>query len=87
MVWLDLFVSGICDGSILDNVPFELLACDKMGSLKTLKFMGVYGIDDNGYLHWSCTVPPFGVTNNIEEIHWSKWLESMRKDMECISTS
>ena len=37
MVWLDLFVSGICDSSILDNVSFELLACDRMGSLKMLK--------------------------------------------------
>ena len=27
-------------------------------------------------------VPPFGVTNNIDEICWSKWLESMRKDVE-----
>jgi hypothetical protein len=71
LVWLDLFVSGICDGSILDNVSYELLACDKMGSLKTLKFTGVYVIVDDGYLNWSCTVPPFGATNNIKEICWS----------------
>jgi hypothetical protein len=43
----------------------------------------VYVIVDNGYLDWSCTVPPFGVSNNIDEIRWSKWLESMRKDVEC----
>ncbi len=83
MVWLDLFVSGIHDSRILDNVSFELLACDKMGSLKTFEFTGVYVICDNGYLSWSCTVSPFGVTNNIEEIRWSKWLELMRKDVEC----
>jgi hypothetical protein len=76
-VQLDSFVSGICDGSILDNVSFELLAYDKMGSLKTLKFTGVYLMVDNGYLDWSCTVPPFGVTHDIEEIYWSKWLESI----------
>jgi hypothetical protein len=34
-------------------------------------------------LDWLCTVPPFGVFNNIDEIRWSKWLESMRKDVEC----
>jgi hypothetical protein len=28
-------------------------------------------------------VPPFGVSNDIDEIRWSKWLESMRKDVEC----
>ncbi len=36
MVWGDLFVSGIRDGSILDKVDFELLTHDKVGSLKTL---------------------------------------------------
>jgi hypothetical protein len=40
-------------------------------------------IVDNGYLRWSTTVPPFKVTNNIDEIRWSKWVESMRKDVEC----
>jgi len=28
-------------------------------------------------------VPPFIVTSNIDEIRWSKWLESMWKDVEC----
>ncbi len=27
-------------------------------------------------------VPPFGNSNDINEIRWSKWLESMRKDVE-----
>ncbi len=40
-------------------------------------------IVDNGYLDWSCPVPPYGVTNNIDMIHGSKWLESMQKDVEC----
>ena len=50
-----------------------------LGSLRYL----AYVIVDNGYLDWSCTVPPFGVSNDIDEIGWSKWLESMRKDVEC----
>ncbi|KAL7425544.1 hypothetical protein ACHAXH_000097, partial [Discostella pseudostelligera] len=37
----------------------------------------------SGYLRWSVTVPPFKVTNHIDEIRWSKWVESMRKDVEC----
>jgi len=28
-------------------------------------------------------VPPFTITSDIDEIRWSKWLESMRKDVEC----
>ncbi len=48
-----------------------------------MHFCGAYLIVDNGYLNWSCTVPPFGVSNDVNEIRWSKWLESMHKDVEC----
>jgi hypothetical protein len=80
---LDSFISGIRDVIVLDDVSFELFAHDRKGHLKKLRFSGAYVIVDNGYLDWSCTVPPFGVSNNIDEIRWSKWLESMRKDVEC----
>ncbi len=83
MVRLDTFVSGIRDGTVLDDVNFELLACNKDGKVKQLRFNGAYLIVDNGYLNWSCTVPHFAVINNVDEIHWSKLLESMRKDVEC----
>jgi hypothetical protein len=83
MVRLDSFIAGIRDGRVLDDVCFNLLAHDKKGHIKELRFSGVYVIVDNGYLVWSCTIPPFGVSNNIDKIRWSKWLESMRKDVEC----
>jgi hypothetical protein len=83
MVQMDSFVSGICDGSILEDVNFEQLAYDKAGRIKKLQFSGAYLIVDNGFLVWSCTMPPFGVSNKIDEIRWSKWLKSMRKDVEC----
>ena len=76
-------MSGIRDGSVLDDCYFELLACGKNGKVKSLRFLGAYLIVDNGYLNWSCTAPPFGVTNDVNEICWSKWLESMRKDVKC----
>ena len=40
-------------------------------------------IVDNGYLKWSVTVPPMKHTNFRNEIHFSEWIESMRKDVEC----
>jgi hypothetical protein len=83
MVRLDTFVSGIRDGTVLDDLNFELLACDKDGKVIKLHFSGAYLIVDNGYLNWLCTVPPFGVTNDVNEIRWSKWLKSMHKDVEC----
>jgi hypothetical protein len=52
--------------------------------IKILRFKGVYLICDNGYLSWSCTVPPFSNSNDINEIRWSKWLESKCKDVECM---
>jgi hypothetical protein len=60
MVRLDTFVSGIRDGTVLDDVNFELLVCNKDSKVKKLRFSGAYLIVDNGcYLNWSCTVPPF----------------------------
>jgi hypothetical protein len=83
MVRLDQFISGVRDGHILQDVDFELLDYDYLGNVISVKYKGVYVIIDNGYLQLSCTVPPFIVTSNIDEIRWSKWLESMRKDVEC----
>ena len=83
MVRLDQFISGIRNGNNLQDIEFELLDHDSKGKVITVKYKGVYVIVDNGYLQWSCTVPPFSVTSDMDEIRWSKWLESMRKDVEC----
>ena len=45
--------------------------------------ISLYVICDNGYLRWSCTVPPFSVANERDQLRWSAWVESMRKDVEC----
>jgi len=65
-----------------DN-EFELLSYDKEGNVVTVHYNGVYIIVDNGHLPWSCTVPPLSVSNKIDETRWSRWVESMRKDVEC----
>ena len=83
MVRFDKFVSGIWDGTVLEDVEFELFERDRNGDIITVKYKGGYVIVDNGYLRWSTTVPPFKVTNNETEIRWSRWVESMRKDVEC----
>ena len=61
MVRLDTFVSGIRDGTVLNDVDFELLTHEKTGNIQILRFKGVYLIWDNGY--------PFGNSNDINEIH------------------
>ena len=37
---------------------------------------------DNGYLDWSTTIPPMKQHLTYEEIRFSEWLESMRKDIK-----
>jgi hypothetical protein len=83
MVRLDKFKSGVHNGCLLQDNDFELLDYNPLGHVISVKYKGVYVIVDNGYLQWSCTVPLFTVTSNMDEICWSKWLESMQKDGEC----
>ncbi len=84
VVRLDRLISRIWDSTILKDLEFEFLMYDKEGDVTAVKYQGVYVIVDNGYLAWSCTVPPFTVTSNTDDIRWSKWLESMWKKVECM---
>ena len=53
------------------------------GKVVAVTYKGVWIVVDNGYHNWSTTVPPFTRTGYQDEIRWSEWLESMRKDVEC----
>jgi hypothetical protein len=83
MVCLDNFISDIYDGLILSYNEFNLVLYDSNKNRVQMTYTGVYVIVDNGYLPWSCTVPPFLMTNKINETRWLKWIESMRRDIEC----
>ena len=54
------------------------------GEIGTVQYKGVWFMVDNGYLSWSCTVPPDNNGRAYEIIRFSEWLESMRKDVECL---
>ena len=83
MVRFDNFLSGIRDGLILSENEFNLVSYDSNKNRVQTTYTGVYVIVDNGYLPWSCTVPSFSMTNKINKMRWSKWIELMRKDIEC----
>jgi hypothetical protein len=84
MVTYDTFVSGLHDGSVLKDVSFELLEKDvATGTIFKRKYHGAYVITDNGFHDHSTTIPPIANTVHVPEIRWSKWVESMRKDVEC----
>ena len=82
LVLFDTFIKGIKRGDILDDYEFELM--ERRGdTVVPVKYRGVWIVVDNGYHAWSITVPPFTNTNYQDEIRWSEWVESMRKDVEC----
>ncbi len=49
----------------------------------TARYQGAWLMVDNGYLCWPTTVPPMKDAITDDDIWFSKWLESMRKDVEC----
>ncbi len=83
LVLFDDFVRGIHEGSLMEDVSFELLERNAQGHINSARYKGPWLIVDNGYLNWSTTVPPLKVTADAKEIRWSQWLESLRKDVEC----
>ena len=68
-------------GTILSNYNFELLE-QRGNEVVAVKYRGIWIVVDNGYHNWSITVPPLSNSCRYDEIRWSKWIESMRKDVE-----
>ena len=65
-------------------MELQLFERDLSGNTILVKYRGSWLIVDNGYLDWSVTVPPMKDPETYPELRWSKWLESMRKDVECV---
>ena len=47
------------------------------------KYTGEWIVVDNGYLLCPILMPPVRNTSSRKFVRWSKWIESMRKDVEC----
>ena len=82
VVMYDYLSCGLRDGTLYNNIEFELLERCNSG-VRARKYKGGWIIVDNGYLPWSTMVPPFKSYVSWPEFRFSKWLESMRKDVEC----
>ena len=67
----------------LDNFPFKLLQRNSEGEVIEVEYRGAWLLVDNGYLNWSCTVPPIKISDNLPALEFSEWVESLRKDVEC----
>lgn len=84
LIRFDQLAINLKEGHILDDHFFDLYYYDESSkSVKTQKYRGAWLLVDNGYLKWSITIPPFKAYSTSCEKEWSKWLESLRKDVEC----
>jgi len=63
-------------------MEFELYENGPNGPV-AVRYRGVWLLVDNGYLEHSTLLPPMKITTTQAETRWSKWVESMRKDVEC----
>ena len=79
----DELICGVKDSVTHDTFEFILYDNDEEGNVNEVPYKGVWFMVDNGYLSWSCTVPPIKDGTTYPEIRFSEWLESMRKDVEC----
>ena len=79
----DELLCGVRDSVLHDTFEFMLYDIDEEGNVIEVPYKGVWFMVDNGYLSWSCTVPPIKDGTTYPEIRFSEWLESMRKDVEC----
>jgi hypothetical protein len=79
VVRFDGFVNDIFRGLKYADVKYKLLNALN----ESIEYAGVWLLVDGGYLPWSCTICPLKNTSSKKEARWSKWAESMRKDVEC----
>ncbi len=79
VIRFDTFLTSIHRGELYGNILYELFS---KGGRKVI-VQGLWILVDGGYLRWSSTIPPFKHYANAGEERWSKWAESMRKDVEC----
>jgi hypothetical protein len=74
----DQFTYEIMNGKF-NGIKYKLYT--ENGTLKMC--MGGYIITDGGYQDIACFVDPMHNACGSKEVHWSEFLESVRKDVEC----
>jgi hypothetical protein len=84
LVLYDSLSTDLRDGRKYSDVEFELLERDPhTNDIKTVRYTGVWLIVDNGYLSWPTLIPPITSPSTWQEFRFGKWIESIRKDVEC----
>eukprot|EP00965_Chrysotila_dentata_P042859 1422947-Pleurochrysis_carterae.AAC.2 len=76
----DHLVMRMYKGELYSDVKYKLARGD--GTTTTVK--GLYALVDGGYHSWRCLMAPIKVAQQPKVQQWSKRLESVRKDFECL---
>ena len=79
VVRFDDFIADIQRGKYLEDTEFSL----KEANGDDVKYNGAWILVDGGYPTWTTLICPFKDTPSEMEGRWSRWAESMRKDVEC----
>ena len=79
VVRFDDFITDIQRGNYLGDREFTL----KTSNGEDVKYEGAWILVDGGYPSWTSLICPFKDTTSLMEQRWSRWAESMRKDVEC----
>lgn len=75
----DEFTIDVMRGGLLKNVSYMLY--DVSG--RPMLCRGGYILVDGGYQKLQCFIDPSPGATGTKEVHWSEFLESIRKDVEC----
>ena len=84
IVKFDGFVSSIHDRSLYGDISFKLLSDNDQKITVESEEMGAYLISDGGYPKWRTLQCPLKHTVRSKHALWSKWVDSVRKDVECV---
>ena len=74
----DSFSTALRKREIFENVSLEVF--DEKGVSVTVT--GIYLICDGGYMKDSYLIDAYNFKSSRSIIYWSKWLKSLRKDVE-----
>ena len=80
IVRFDGFVTAIHNRELYQDVKYNLK--DLNGNEREEK--GAYLIVDGGYHKWRCLQCPMKHSSIPKQSLWSEWLETVRKDVECV---
>jgi hypothetical protein len=79
----DELIMNVKNGKILSDYEFSLFENDEEENIQQQQYNGCWILCDNGYQNWSVLMAPMKDATTYKEIRWSKWVESVRKDVEC----